>query len=694
MKKKSQKTQAIISEICVAIESLLSETTYKPMTKNEVFQKLRFPQHFHQLFDDAIILLEKQGKIKIDHFKISPSKPEEKTVKGTLRVHPRGFAFVTSSLMGGVFISQNDLFGAIDGDVVEVQIRYPISAKGADGHVIGILERKRKTAVAIINHVNPDNHYWIYIPTMGKQEKEREIVSLEKLEKGDRILVSLHERKNILCFDFEKKLAPLSDASKDTDITMLEFNLEDQFPQKVLEEVKKFSDYVTEEDKKDRLNFTKQVTITIDPERAKDFDDAISLTKDEKGYHLGVHIADVAYYVKSHSFLDKEAYERANSTYFPGFVHPMLPHELSSHLCSLKPDVERLTVSVFMDFDFKGKLLNYKIVRSVIKSHKRFSYEQAFHVLKKDHKDPFYPLLSEMEELALLLKKIRQERGSFDFTLAEPEVVVDVNGQPTHIVLHEYDISHQMIEEFMLKANETIAKHLYEKKSRVLYRIHEAPSKDSMETFFTLARGVGFPLPAHPKNQDIQKLFDKAKSTPFRDRLSVQFIRSMKLAHYSPDNIGHYGLALEHYCHFTSPIRRYSDLIAQRLLFGEAKNVDMVEIANHVSEQERISMKAETSVVMLKKLRFLQNTQIKDPKFIFKAIITSIKPFGFAFEVQDFYVEGFVHLNELWDFFRFDAKNVRLIGSKSKKIFSLGQEIKVLLKHVDLIHLETVWTIK
>jgi ribonuclease R len=693
MKKKkihSQKTQ--IAEITLAIESLLSESNYKPLTKKELFHKLQFPHSFLSPFDKSIHLLQKEGKIQLVHNKIQLAIPKEKTITGTLRMHPRGFGFVSSSTYGGVFIGQADLFGAIDGDMVQAEVHIPIGPKGADGHVTAILERKRKTAVAIVNHIKEDGSYWIYIPIMGKQEKEKEIHTQEKLHKGDRILVSIHEKKNKLCFNFEKKLASIEDASKDVQIAQIDYSLPLEFPQEVLKEVAQFETYVTEKDKKGRQDFTNLLTITIDPKTAKDFDDAISLTSDQQGYHLGVHIADVAHYVKSRSHLDKEAYSRANSTYFPGEVVPMLPHELSSHLCSLKPDVERLTMSVIMDFDQKGKLLHYEIVHSFIKSQKRLSYEEAYQILTQEKNHPLYPLLSRMEKLALLLKKIRQERGSFDFTLPEPEIVVDEKGNPLRIQLHEYDISHQMIEEFMLKANETIAKHLYYQKSHVLYRIHEAPSKDNMDTFFALARSIGFPLPPQPKSTDIQKLFDKAKLTPFRDQLSIQFIRSMRLAYYSPDNIGHYGLALEHYCHFTSPIRRYSDLIAQRLLFGEGKNIDMVKIAEHVSERERISMKAESSVVLLKKLRLLKKAYHEDPEAIYQATITSIKPFGIAFEVDGYYVDGFLHLNEFWDFFRYDEKHMRLIGSKTKKIYSIGQKLKLVLKHVDLIHTETVWS--
>ncbi|MBI3237037.1 MAG: RNB domain-containing ribonuclease, partial [Chlamydiales bacterium] len=282
-----------------------------------------------------------------------------------------------------------------------------------------------------------------------------------------------------------------------------------------------------------------------------------------------VHIADVAHYVKPGSALDQEAIIRCNSTYFPGTCIPMLPEQLSNELCSLKPEVVRLTVSVLMDFDKEGTLIGHEVVRSCIYSAKRFTYFEAKDVLDKKVKSPYAKSLELMVELCQLLKKKRHERGSIDFALPETVILIDEKGEPTGVKKIEYDITHQLVEEFMLKANEMVAKELNLRKRPVLYRVHEEPSEENFTDFYQFARSLGFTLPAKPTPIDIQEMFDEAKKSPHSHQLSVAFIRSMRLAQYSPNNIGHFGLALEHYSHFTSPIRRYSDLVTQRLLFNE-----------------------------------------------------------------------------------------------------------------------------
>jgi len=502
-----------------------------------------------------------------------------------------------------------------------------------------------------------------------------------------------HWNEEIIC-SLQKFLGRIDDASKDIEIAKDEYSLPKSFSKEAEKEAKKFGRTLTQKDKSKREDLTALDCITIDPKTAKDFDDAISLTKDNKGYHLGVHIADVAHYVKKGSALDKEALNRANSTYFPGSVIPMLPFALSSHLCSLMPNEERLAATIFMDFDKQGNQKGYRIVRSVIKSKKRFSYEEAFAVLEKKKKSPFEKQLKQMKELALLLKKKRIERGSFDFALPEAAVEVDKKGIPTAIVIHEYDISHQMIEEFMLKANETIAQHLSEKKKYLIYRIHEPPAEENLQSFFSLARAVGFDLSKKPKHKEVQSLFEAAKETAFGRELAVQFIKSMKMAFYSRENIGHYGLALTHYCHFTSPIRRYSDLIAARLLFEGEKEMNIQEIALHCSERERRSMQAETSVIRLKKLRLLYYKWKENPHMLYEATITGVKPFGLIFDVQDYYFEGFVHVSKLDDFYMYDDKNQTLKAKHSKKKYLVGDTIAVYLHNVDLIMLTTDWTLE
>ena len=371
----------------------------------------------------------------------------------------------------------------------------------------------------------------------------------------------------------------------------------------------------------------------------------------------------------------------------------MLPEELSNNLCSLKEKVVRLCISVLMTFSKTGKLINYEIKRSFIKSAKRFTYEDAMLVLDGKKKSKFKPLIELMVELCHLLKKHRSGRGTIDFSL--PEVVLNMakTGEPLSYHIVEYDITHQLVEEFMLKANEVVATSLNKKGFPLIFRIHEEPASESRDDFFMLARSLGFSVPPKPEAKDIQKLFEEAKATPYAQRLSIAFIRSMKLASYSSDNIGHYGLALEDYCHFTSPIRRYPDLIIQRLLFDEhdtSKNLQ--SIADGCSAKERVSFKAEQSVKTLKKIRLLKSWHEEDPVRIYDCQITKIKPFGVHFELVPLGIEGFLHVSEIeGDYFIHEPDKNAFVGRKTNVRLCIGDVLKMQISSIDLILLEVKW---
>jgi ribonuclease R len=294
-----------------------------------------------------------------------------------------------------------------------------------------------------------------------------------------------------------------------------------------------------------------------------------------------------------------------------------------------------------------------------------------------------------------LLKKKRFERGSIDFSMPDDVILVDETGVPQKIERVEYDITHQMIEEFMLKANEIVAKHLTDQGKSLIYRVHEQPTAESFKDFYHFARSLGFHLPAEPTHIDIQKLFQEAKDSPLLPQLSVSFIRSMRLAAYSSDNLGHYGLALEHYCHFTSPIRRYTDLIIQRLLFDEVEEgTDIDAIAAACSEKERASFRAESAVVLLKKLRLAGTYFADDPSTVYPAIITRVKPFALFFEVALFDLEGSIHISKLGkDYFEFNAARMSFRGSRTGKTFTAGEPIFVRLEKIDFILLQSIWAL-
>lgn len=616
--------------------------------------------------------------------------------EGVVRTHPRGFGFVIPEEGQDVFIPKAYLNGAVDGDHVKIEINLQaVSDKGPEGKVVEILKRGRVELAGTVEKRLSESEYLVHVPLVGSGKRVIAEKSPFKIQAGDRIVMDILDwgDEEIWCRP-KKLLGNISDASIDNACAIAEFELRDPFPPAAIKEAKRWGDKVTDEEIASREDFRQLETFTIDPDTAKDFDDALSLSVDKKGhYHLAVHIADVSHYVTPFSHLDKEARLRCNSTYFPNFCLPMLPHELSSHLCSLKEKVDRLTVSVLVEFDPQGHVVEYRITRSVIRSQKRFTYKEAKLVLEGEKTSKHAPTLKRMVELCLLLKKRRFERGSVEFSLPEISLLVDEKGMPTATETIHYDITHQLVEEFMLKANELVALHIANQGRNLTYRIHDVPSEENMKDFSLLADAFGFKLPEKPKPVDIQRLFSEAEESPHGPYLATSYIRRMKLAIYSPDNIGHYGLALTHYCHFTSPIRRYVDLVAHRILLGESDERKHLElIAESCSEQERISAKAEMSVLTLKKLRWAAAKKKENPYKRYEAVITKVKPFGIAFEVLELMLDGFVHVSQVGsDYFRFDERTQRLIGDKTKRGYSLGDKVEVMLKQVDLIHKEAEW---
>ena len=695
-KKTSKKSLHLQEKILFKIQKELEKKDY---SFSDLWKNLDLPSSFLPFFREVLNKLIEEKQIEKKKGKFFLKTYEKIDVIGKIKIHPRGFGFLLpskKSFSQDIFIPPNFLSSALDGDIVQVQLHLPIGEKGPEGEIISILERKRKTLAGIIQGKWEDA-YSIYVPLLGTSKQVYLIEKIKDMKIGDRILMRIEKikKEEIIC-SFEKKIGHIDDASCDIKAAIQEFNLPEKFPTKTILESKKCEKKILSSELKKREDLTHLRCITIDPYTAKDFDDALSIKKDDKGvFHLGVHIADVAHYVQADSALDKEAFSRGLSTYFPHVCIPMLPEELSNNLCSLKPLQVKLTISVLMEFSPSGDFLNYRIVRSYIKSKKRFTYKETLEIIKKKEKSSFSSILQEMVTLALLFKKQRLERGSIDFSLPETKIIVDKNGEPTGIIREEYDISHQLVEEFMLKANEIVAKHLQKQGKMLIYRIHEEPDPNDFKDFYALAKNYGFSLPSAPTYKDIQKLFVEASKTPFLSFLSVSFIRSLKLAYYSPENIGHYGLALEHYCHFTSPIRRYSDLVIQRLLFDEQpKDVDLVHVANICSLKEQESSQAENSVIQLKKLRFLKKELKETPSQIYTGTLTRIKSYGFFFEVEEFSLEGFIHISQLKDdFYVFDISSNKLTGRYTQKTFAIKDKIKVVLLSIDLIQLKALWSL-
>ena len=612
-----------------------------------------------------------------------PKKPEPSTVTGIIRIHPRGFGFLIPDnrelFPEDIFIPRHGTEGAVDGDTVEATAGPSMySDKGPEGRVLKILRRGRSHLAGVITYVGNKGQIFAYAPLLGENVSLRIMPSDERqLEMGDRITIHVLEwgskRKEPLG-EMSAYIGHISDPSCDVPAAIEEFDLAAAFPQETLEEAQAFAQSVTAQDCKNREDLRELACFTIDPDTAKDFDDALSLTRDPAGnFYLGIHIADVSHYVKPGTSLDTEARARCNSVYFPGTVVPMLPHELSSHLCSLKPDVNRLAVSVLVTLDPEGTVTHYRITRSVIRSQKRFSYREAKEVLDGRKKSKFKPELELMVGLCHLLKKKRYERGSIEFSLPDISLELDSTGNVKGIQLIEYDITHQLVEEFMLLANETVATHLSKQGKSLTYRIHEEPNPENIRDFALTASALGFEISPEPSTEDLQLLFDSARGSPFGEFLATAFIKSMKLACYSTQNVGHYGLGLEHYTHFTSPIRRYIDLIVHRTLFNEIEeNEDLMQAATRCSDQERLSAKAESSVLQLKKMRYLEAKALVGCD-TFDAVIVSLKPFGLIFELKEILYEGFLPLPDAG--------------------FAVGAKIQVKLSSVDLVTRQVVWNL-
>lgn len=700
---RNSKEEKLFNNLLKITEQFMGGKSFMPLTQDELMQRLALPPQHEEIFQQVLKQLISSNLIEFVQDRYAWKRSLTDIMKGTLRMHPRGFGFVQPDnptvYAQDVFIPKHLTKNAVDGDVVEILINQEsISDKGPEGKVLAILSRARTHMAGIIRHADKNGQLIAYVPLLGMQQ--RVIVEPTEdypLRLGDRIVMEVIDwgsKETETTCRFSHYLGHISDPSCDVYAAIEEFELRSDFPTRVIEEAQSFGKQVSRKDIQNREDLRHLTTFTIDPDTAKDFDDALSLTKDQSGfYHLGVHIADVSHYVRPGTALDEEASIRCNSTYFPRVCIPMLPGALSENLCSLKPNVNRLTVSVLMRFDPDGNLVHYRMARSVINSTKRFTYKEAKKVLDGEKKSPHLQTLQLMVELCRLLKRKRYQRGSIEFALPELVVLVDEKGAPYQTDYITYDITHQMVEEFMLKANELVALDLTERGKNLTYRIHDVPAEENLRDFAFLAAAFGFRVPDNPTPQDLQKLFEEAGETAYANYLASSYIRRMRLAAYSAENIGHYGLSLTHYCHFTSPIRRYVDLVAHRILFGESDDFEYLQrISNRCSEQERISAKAESSVVILKKLRLLSQMHAADAFKEYGAIITRVKNFGIYFEIIDLLLEGFIHISELEeDYFVFEEEKMRLRGTKRGGVYTAGDRLTVMLKEVDFISQDTKW---
>jgi ribonuclease R len=480
------------------------------------------------------------------------------------------------------------------------------------------------------------------------------------------------------------------------------FNLREKFSPEVVQEAEHAAASISENEPTHRLDLTKKCIYTIDPEDAKDHDDAISVEKTADGYRLGVHIADVSYYVKEGTPLDTEAFERGNSVYLPGMVVPMLPEVLSNDLCSLRPNRRRLAHSIFIDFDKKGKMLKWRLADTVIKSRAKLTYEEVQRFFDSGEKPPkisrVAKSLTTARELAGILSKRRFAEGSLDFDLPEAKIILNEKGEVLELGSRVRLESHRLIEEFMLAANRAVALEVFRKGQPFLYRVHDKPDTEKLQAFSAMMSRLGYKFPVSPTMRPIifARFLDQTKDAPEADFINELMLRSMMKAVYQRENIGHFGLAFTHYTHFTSPIRRYPDLLVHRLLrklqngryppvFAK-RVVSVIDHASkHCSETERTAEEAERQAIKVKQVAFMAR-HVGDE---FDGIISGVTGYGFFVRLDNLGVEGLVRVSSIDDdYYRFDEKQYRLVGRGSGRCFRLGDKIRVGVMKVDKIRNE------
>ena len=679
-----------------AVLKLLRTKTSRPVSFQEIANSLRIRKKEFRSLKRVMQTLVKSGdihKTKKGHYGISD---QMNLVTGSFDAHRDGYGFVITEKQGerDLFIPPRKTMGAMSGDKVVARVERPVRMEGS---IIKVLERGQSK---VIGKLCQENDIY-YVKPKRKNIPFYIIINTKnrgKAQSGDTVSVEIISYPSGARPPEGKvlKVFPGIDSpSQEIELIIEENSLPRRFPPAVITETKSLTNTIQT---RKRVDCRDMLTVTIDGETAKDFDDAISISRTENGYILYVHIADVSHYIPWDSHLDIEARRRGTSVYFPGSVIPMLPERLSNDLCSLVPKQDRPTFTVEMHFDHKGTLVDKSFYTSLIHSNERMTYTSVKKILvdhdssERNKYDYLLESFELMEELYLILRKLRIKRGSLDFDLPEPEIILDLQGRPESIISSERNMAHMIIEDFMIIANEVVASHLSHIEIPSLYRVHEKPDSAKIDELRPVFSAFGLNI-KRSGDKLFHSILDQAKGTEEESLLNIMLLRSLKQAIYSSENIGHFGLASECYTHFTSPIRRYPDLVVHRILkesLGKNKlskkkmgYLDKLlhEIAINSSNTERKAAEAERDIVNAMRVWFMKD-KVGDE---YTGRVTNINSHGLKIQLKDFFIEGFLNVSSLADdYYRFEEEKYRLIGRRNKRIFTVGQELNVRIDSVNI----------
>lgn len=679
------------------ILDFIRDDLYVPMKIKEMAIVLQIPREQRDELKQVLDALVEEGKISLSK-RGKYSKGQAVCLKGSFQANMRGFGFITpEDGSEDVFIAEENISGAFQGDEVEYIINSAPTGRRKEGkivrilshsvvHIVGLYEKSRS-----FGFVRPDNQRYlkdIYIPEgkeMGAMTGHKVVVSLTSY--GGEHMKPEGEIVQII--------GHVNDPGTDILSVVMDAGIPAEFPEKVLNQAVRVGKPVSDADRVGRRDLRDWLMVTIDGEDAKDLDDAVSLRMDGENYILGVHIADVTNYVQENSALDREAFERGTSVYLADRVIPMLPHKLSNGICSLNAGEDRLALSCIMTFDASGTMVDHEIAETVINVDKRMSYNGVSKILEgetQETEDQIVSMLLCMKELSDILRERRGRRGSIDFDFPETKVILDENGKPVDIRPYERNDATKIIEDFMLMANETVAEEYYWRELPFLYRTHEVPDEEKIRKLSTFINNFGYHI--HIRNEvrpkEIQKLLARVDGTPEEALISRLALRSMKRAGYTTENTGHFGLAAKYYTHFTSPIRRYPDLQIHRIIKENLRgrlNDDRIshyeeilpKVASQCSERERRAEEAERDVVRMKKAEYMRSHIGEE----YEGVISGVTKWGVYVELENT-VEGLVHVADMRDdHYEFTEQTYELTGEHSGKSYTLGQTVRVRVTDAD-----------